>query len=101
MEMPSYFQPAVAATTATTIWRGVILGPDGILMRVRRPVAVILTLVPPTSMTRIFMGWSGYCSPKPPEAQRLLFTASIHGQRRWKIFAARRQTVSDQSQERT
>src|ERR1035438_363278 len=55
MEIASYCQPPVSASTPATIWLGVILGPDVNLMRVRRPVAVTLTCVPPTSMTRIFI----------------------------------------------
>src|SRR3982750_773040 len=56
METTSYSQSPVAANTSLTMMRGVICGPDGILIGVRRPDARTLMFVPPTSMTRIFMG---------------------------------------------
>src|SRR6266849_2883131 len=52
--MRSYSQLAAAAFTCFTILSAVIFGPDGNFTGSLMPVASILTLVPPTSMTKVF-----------------------------------------------
>src|SRR5467141_1194428 len=56
MEMRSYSQSLVASLICFTILPGVMVGPEGKRRGSFWPVASILTLVPPTSMTRILGG---------------------------------------------
>src|SRR5580704_12095831 len=52
--MQSYFQSAVAFFTRLTIFRGVMVGPDGYFLGSFCPVASTFTFVPPTSITSTF-----------------------------------------------
>ncbi len=62
METTSYSQSFVASRTPATICSGVRCLPDGNFRGVCCPVARNFTLVPPMSMTRIFIAFSGKCS---------------------------------------
>src|SRR4051794_16458216 len=55
MLMTSKFQSLVRCLTASTIWAGVRPGPEGCLRTSSLPLSLTLTLVPPMSMTRMFM----------------------------------------------
>src|ERR1700688_1150451 len=59
MERRSYSQSLVASLTCFTMLPGVMVGPEGKRRGSFCPVASILTLVPPTSMTRIFGDLAG------------------------------------------
>src|SRR3954470_9858693 len=55
MEMTSYSQASVALRTAATIFAAVNSGPEGTLSRSALALIPILILLPPTSMTKIFI----------------------------------------------
>src|ERR1700675_3557295 len=59
METRSYSQSLVASLTCFTMLAGVIVGPEGKRHGSFWPVASILTLVPPTSITRILGDLAG------------------------------------------
>src|ERR1700720_1245779 len=66
--MQSYFQSAVAFFTSETIFRGVMVGPDGYFRGSFCPVASSFTFVPPTSITSTFPdfpAWSDFMDAPP------------------------------------
>src|SRR5258707_12113402 len=61
MEMRSYSQSLVASLICFNMLAGIVGGPEGKRPGSFWPVASILTLVPPTSMTRI-LGDLAFCA---------------------------------------
>src|SRR4030095_14613491 len=82
MDTASYFQLSVARLTALTMRRGVSAGPEGIFTGARRPDPRTLTWVPPTSMTRIFMGRPPWLAARVYPTARTRTTLDDAGPRR-------------------